>query len=414
MDFSGSDTGQLTHALHPFPAKFPAQLPRKFIEALTEPGDVVLDPMMGSGTTIVEAYVMNRRAIGCDIDPLAVRICDAKVTPVHALAILRVGKTLLENARMMLIDERDRLARCLDERFRHTEREFINYWFRPETQLELMALLIEIEKAQDEITRRVFELTLSGIIIAKSGGVSLARDLAHTRPHKVEDKTIRCAFDEFEKRLNKNIKGLQTLSTNGYHPKLIVSDARNMALGDESVDLIITSPPYASNAIDYMRAHKFSLVWLGYPISELSELRQDYIGHDAQKGYEEISLPPSTESVISQLRAIAPKKANVLRRYYAEMSLTIANIARVLRTGKAAIIVVGSSTLAGMDTQVATCFSEIGNQVGLQTVAIATRKIDRNRRMMPARHNGNGNGDLTGIEQRMHEEYVIGFIKVTS
>ena len=53
LDFHGQDSGYASHNFHSFPAKFPPQLPRKFIEALTAPGDVVLDPMMGSGTTVL-------------------------------------------------------------------------------------------------------------------------------------------------------------------------------------------------------------------------------------------------------------------------------------------------------------------------------------------------------------------------
>src|SRR5262245_57289337 len=72
LDFKGQDSGYASHNFHAFAAKFPPQLPRAFIEALTEPGELVLDPMMGSGTTLLEAYLADRRAIGCDLDPLAI------------------------------------------------------------------------------------------------------------------------------------------------------------------------------------------------------------------------------------------------------------------------------------------------------------------------------------------------------
>ena len=68
LDFHGSDSGYATHNFHSFPAKFPPQLPRKFINGLTNPGDVVLDPMVGSGTTIVEASLAGRQGIGFDIE----------------------------------------------------------------------------------------------------------------------------------------------------------------------------------------------------------------------------------------------------------------------------------------------------------------------------------------------------------
>src|SRR6516165_8014944 len=70
LNFHGEDSSYASHDVHAFAAKFPPQLPRAFIRVLTAPGDVVLDPMMGSGTTIVEALLEGRRGIGLDIDPL--------------------------------------------------------------------------------------------------------------------------------------------------------------------------------------------------------------------------------------------------------------------------------------------------------------------------------------------------------
>ena len=67
LDFHSEHSRYASHNFHSFPAKFPPQLPRKFISSLTQEGDVVLDPMMGSGTTILEAYLLNRQAFGFDI-----------------------------------------------------------------------------------------------------------------------------------------------------------------------------------------------------------------------------------------------------------------------------------------------------------------------------------------------------------
>ena len=70
-----------------------------------------------------------------------------------------------------------------------------------------------------------------------------------------------------------------------------------MPLRDEVIDLIVTSPPYA-NAIDYMRAHKFPLVWLGESVVNLTELRARYIGSEKINGAQYAELPDKTESII--------------------------------------------------------------------------------------------------------------------
>ncbi|MFN3762794.1 MAG: DNA methyltransferase, partial [Anaerolineae bacterium] len=74
LDFQGAETGYASHRLHSFAAKFPPQIPRLFIQNLTDVGQVVLDPMAGSGTTVVEALLLGRRGVGVDLDPLAVQI----------------------------------------------------------------------------------------------------------------------------------------------------------------------------------------------------------------------------------------------------------------------------------------------------------------------------------------------------
>ena len=117
LDFHGSDGRHSTHGWHPLPAKFPPQLPGYFIERLSKPDEVVFDPMFGSGTTILEAVRLRRNAIGCDIDPLARLIAEAKLSPITPLTALRLGDTVVSKARRSCALERPRLEDALAERF---------------------------------------------------------------------------------------------------------------------------------------------------------------------------------------------------------------------------------------------------------------------------------------------------------
>ena len=71
------------HSLHEvsYRACFKPQLPRFFIERLTAPGDVVYDPFMGRGTTLLEAALLNRRPYGCDVNPLSQVLCAPRLRP---------------------------------------------------------------------------------------------------------------------------------------------------------------------------------------------------------------------------------------------------------------------------------------------------------------------------------------------
>lgn len=70
----------LTHTFYRYPARFSPQFARTAIQALTEPVDLVVDPFMGGGTTLVEAAVLGRRSVGADISPLAEFLARAKTT----------------------------------------------------------------------------------------------------------------------------------------------------------------------------------------------------------------------------------------------------------------------------------------------------------------------------------------------
>ncbi len=435
LGFHGSSGKYATHGWHPFPAKFPPQLPHLFIETLSVPGETVLDPMVGSGTTLVEAQRLGRRAIGCDIDPLARMISAAKLTPTNPVDALIAGREILEEARRIYRLRREELEADRLCRFDAKTLSFVDYWFPMQQQLELLSLLKCIEALTAHSMRQFFQVVFSSTIIAKSGGVSLARDLAHTRPHRVLDKNPVSAFVEFEKRLKNNLRSrtngengrnpypnateaLGDLTGNGDAPdrriacfgesEIFEAPADNTGLPEESVDLIVTSPPYANNAIDYMRAHKFSLVWLGWQIDDLTNIRKQYLGHDALGNKSYTSFPEQCESTLAALEQVDRKKSAVLRRYFGEMRAVIREMYRVLKQGKAAVIVVGTSTLRGIDVETHKGLAAIGENMGFDLAGMGIRHLDRDKRMMPARW---GKTRQSKIEERMHEEYVIGLLK---
>ena len=425
LDFHGADGSYGPHAWHPFPAKFPPQLPEFIIRQLSDPDDIVLDPMFGSGTTLVEAVRLCRRAVGCDIDPLARMIAEAKLSVIDPNDAHQEGNKIIAGASDNYLHARWRLERDLKLRFDPKTEDFINYWFPPQQQLELLALMQHIEELPKGGTRNFLQVVFSSTIIAKSGGVSLARDLAHTRPHRDTEKTPMSAFAAFTKNLERNIATfgkdefgdtVMPLCINGsgetqepaHFAPIQATSASDTGLPSESVDLIVTSPPYANNAIDYMRAHKFSLVWFGWKITDLSRIRAQYVGHDTISGIRSEGLPSQCEETLAKLGERDERKALVLRRYFEEMKAVICEMRRVLKKGRPAVIVIGSSRLRGLDVETHKGIAAIGEKSGFVLAEIATRQLDRDKRMMPARW---GRRRHSQIEERMHEEYVIGLVK---
>lgn len=403
------------HALHPFAARFPHGLAGHFINGLTRPGDVVLDPMCGSGITLLEGWLAGRNVIGVDLDPLARRQSAARTSALDADAIKAAGHAALERAEDLNAgnshphDPLGFVRGGMDD----ATVKFLDYWFLPETQAELAALVLAIRAEPEPGLGNLLEVVFSSTIVTKSGGVSRARDLAHTRPHRVAEKQPRSALRQFEILINRAVDAYRAVDTGTVGQSAVAAgDSRRLPWQDESVDLIVTSPPYA-NALDYMRAHKFSLAWLGDPIPRLSELRGRYIGSERQSSGDSASdaLPASVQGVISDVAQVDAARARVLERYFQDMGAAIGEMARVLRRNAAVIIVVGPSVMRDVLVPTHQCLADITSRVGLDVVGVAPRNLDRDRRMMPARRPAKAVAELAGIERRMHTEYVIGAVR---
>ena len=70
----------LTHTFHRYPARFSPLFARAAIEMFTQPSEIVLDPFMGGGTTLVEACSLGRQAVGTDVSSLATFTAKVKTT----------------------------------------------------------------------------------------------------------------------------------------------------------------------------------------------------------------------------------------------------------------------------------------------------------------------------------------------
>lgn len=402
------------HALHPFAARFPHSLASHFINGLTKPGDTVLDPMCGSGITLLEGWQARRSVIGVDLDPLAQRQSRARTTALDPEAVRDSGDAALQRAARLnagIGPHSDPLA-VLRRSMDTGTLEFLDYWFFDHTQQELAALVLAIRPEPDPDLRNLLEVIFSSIIVTKSGGVSRARDLAHTRPHRVHDKKPRRPIQSFATMLNRAVDAYASTDTSFVGTSRVISaDARDLPLDSNAVELIMTSPPYA-NALDYMRAHKFSLAWLGQAIPNLTRLRAQYIGtasHPSRDGVPAADLPATVQAVVDQLASKDAPKARLLHRYFSDMRTAIKEMARVLRPNAAAVIVVAPSTMRGINIPTHECLAELTAHSRLNVIGVAPRTLDRDRRMMPARFADSA--AVPGIETRMHTEYIIGAIK---
>lgn len=393
--------------IHPFPARM---APGIALDALSESRTSlrVLDPMVGSGTVLAVARAKGHKAIGFDIDPLAVLLAGVWTRTVDPEAVNHTAAEVLGHAKSLY----DSLTpgQAYPDGSDIETRKFIRYWFDESARRQLTALSRAIGMVRDDVNRDTLWCGFSRLIITKSAGASLAMDVSHSRPHREFSRAPVKPFQKF-------IIAVQSVVSNCLHhgrdPKLPTArirrgDARELGVCSNSIDLILTSPPYL-NAIDYMRCSKFSLIWMGYKIEEIRRIRGDSIG--AESAIQEALEAEWVNSLIRDLRmkpTLSRRDYSMLARYVWDMGKALSESYRVLRRGGRAVYVVGDSKIRGTFIRNSRVVSAVAQRAGLSQRAMHSRSLPANRRYLPPPKMG---PKFDPFDVRMRREVVLVFEK---
>ncbi|MCB9149548.1 MAG: hypothetical protein H6641_12380 [Caldilineaceae bacterium] len=418
LDFEGQNTLYATHGLHAFAAKCPPQLVRYGLRYYSKYGDVVVDPMMGSGTTIVESKLMGRNAIGYDLDPLSTLLAGVKSTEIQDEALASAAEQIIASARIdfelwcSYPDTPKLASRATPPDFRNRD-----YWFLPEVAAALSLLSYYISEADTtENVRHFCWIAFSSLILAKNS-VANARDIVHSRHHHKHHDQAPDVITKFSQRITRMRKQMaeyrqlskkhETIKT-----KVEKADARKLPLDDEQADLVFTSPPYVT-ALDYPRAHFLAIPWmydvLGLELSDYIKQAPIYIGSERGSQPRTLEIDPELSKhslsmdTLDKLTVKSTRHAKLLYRYMVDMHSSLNEMSRVLRTHKHIIIVVCPSHMRKVDVPTHDILVELGRDAGLKLKQKHTRTISKRKRILPYMKEAFG--------QRMSTEYVLVFQK---
>lgn len=348
FDFGSGDTMYLTHSLHPYPAKFPPQLPNSILSEFGTRGQTVLDPFCGSGTTLVEARLLGFNAIGVDINGLSSLLSKVKATPLTDDEIKSVGDFI------GIIENDDFQWRMKRPQIEVKQIEGLSHWFQHNVAEELTHLLNRINQLDNDDVKDFLKIVLSSIIVKVSNQESDTRFAA-------KDKGIKdnFTFIQFISRAKEYLERMAEFSklvpSDGYL-KLLNADSRHLAmLADESVDIIITSPPYA-NTYDYYLYHKFRNRWLDI---DVNYARNNEIG--SRREYS--SLKKSSE------------------QWTADLKLCFAEMYRLVRKDGLAFIVIGDSVINKRLIKIDEAIRDFMPEIGFEIRRIVSSDLAGHSRM---------------------------------
>ena len=368
--------------LHPFPARMAPELAIDTLRELRGAA-VVLDPMAGSGTVVRHACDMGHRAIGFDVDPLSVLIGRVWTRPIADEKVECIYKGVLRDA--LAINPMDTDLPWIDGD--EETRSFVDYWFGKEQQRELRCISSGIYRrdmaSQNEEERacvNVLKVALSRIIVTKEQCASLARDTSHSRPHRVARRSDYSVFGGFEKSV-RQVRGRLCSEPPKRKGDVRLGDSRRLEIRDESVDMVITSPPYL-NAIDYMRGHRLSLVWLGHKVSELRAIRAKSVGAERRPD----GVRYDVEGIMRAMGCIERlplRHRGVVERYAGDVLRIVKEIRRVLRPGGVVTFVIGNSRVRNVFINNTRAIEVAASLSGLQIRERFERELLMRNRYLP-------------------------------
>ena len=355
--FSDAETGFLTHALHPYPAKFIPQIPGYCIGLLSTPGEVVLDPFGGSGTTALEAIRLGRRALSIDANPVGTLIGQVKTCNLDADSAMDL-RAVRSSLTTWLVDLPSPATLCAEHKTYIPDIPNIDKWFPPTSRGELALIRSRIDKMETTQGQIIALLALSRIVLSASFQDSETRYTSKPRDIPPAETLKRFLF-VLEEVLRDVLRTQPELRYGVCD--FLTADTKHLAqtrCEPDSIDLIVTSPPYG-NANDYHLYHRFRLLWLGYDPRDLGKIE---IG--------------------SHLRH--QKESSGFEAYMSELERCLMGMFCVLRPGRYAVLVLGDAVYEKVLYPVAQALSEVAGQVGFETVCTVERPIHNTRRSFAA------------------------------
>ena len=408
-ELSAQQTGYITHGYHRYPAKFIPQVAARLIAEHSQPGDTVLDPFMGSGTTLVEAMVAGRQARGVDINPAAIIASRAKTTPIDP-----------ERLRVALADFDEKLDRLggqpslfpLPTPLIPANQERLDFWFPREQQQRLGLVLALIEAVADAAVRGFLRCAFSHAL--KNASVWLMKSSKPTRDKAKMANGVPDPGVPLRRHLRKMERAnarFWELLPESFRRKPAAdvqrADARKLPWRANTVHLVVTSPPYVTS-YEYADLHQLTNQWLG-ELADIAATKDQFIGSAAARNRGEAEAnSPLARQTVATLRSRSAAKAEEVRQYFLDMEDVFRECHRVLRPGGVLCNVIGNTALGGVDVLNAEVHAETKADLGFEIVDVIKRVIpSKTLPQVRDRKTGKFTSARAGSVEAYPEEFIL-------
>ncbi len=417
-DFKNENMNEHINVIHLYPGILINPVIRNIIRIIKKHQDVknLLDPFMGSGTVLVEGILSGIDNIyGNDLNPLAYLISRVKTTKMHYSDI----KLETDNLTSIILSEYNKYRNIIDNIDSHIRNikglditakhnwgcnapEYINeylknhnsdlkipdftnigYWFLPKVIIELQIIKNCIMKTENDNAINFFWLAYSETVRL----VSNRRNEEYKMSRIPVEKLIEYSPDtlnEFCNILNGNLEKMKTIYENMDDDTLVkiyCEDTKELeSIPDNSIDLVITSPPYGDShtTLAYGEFSRLSLQWLGLknlPERNITDIDKNLLGGTKfKRGFINNLISKTLKNSLEIIIEQDTERAGDVYSFYLDLDRCIESITRKMRVNSYQCWAVENRNVKMVNLKTNKIIEELGKKYGLQHVYTISRE----------------------------------------
>src|SRR3989338_1089986 len=348
-DFRNEFTKYSNHGFHTYPAMMIPQIARRLIEMYGKDKKVLLDPFAGSGTALLEAKLHKnfKKAYGIDINPLALLISKVKTTEINPQSLWAEYHKIVKNS----LEGKEAIEKK-EKKIQKPTFFNVEFWFKPEVITDLSIIKQNISEIKDKDIQDFFLVAFSETV----------RDVSNTRNreyklYRMNQEMLKehnpDTFRKFREKVKENIYSMENFvkEKKNCEVNILAEDTRNLtSIPANSVDLIITSPPYgdSSTTVAYGQFSRLGLQWLGYDKDTVLSIDKISLGGIPTKDLLHTLQSPTLKGVISEIAQQDQKRARDVLSFYVDFDKCVQELQRVTKEGAFLCFVVGNRTVKGV------------------------------------------------------------------
>lgn len=371
-DFIGADTKEYTHSFHIYPAMMIPQVAREILNRYkTKEMSVLFDPYCGTGTSLVEGSLVGLKCIGTDLNPLARLISKSKVTKIN-----------INNIKSLFKDFEKYITSNKSIDLKKPNINNIDFWFKDKQINDLLIIKYFIDNIKDDDEKDFFLVpfseTLREVSLTRNGEFKLYR-IPKEKIETWNPNTI----ELFKEKVKRNIDGyIEYEKENKIYNHEVYNfnsseEIPNDLIQENSVDIVITSPPYGDSGttVAYGQFSTLSNEWLG--IEDARKLDKKLMGGkttDIEKtGFNQL------DEIIKTIETERPKRAKEIWSFYRDYKKSMENVGKIIKKNGICAYVVGNRRVSDIELPTDEFTRYIFEQNGFKHIETIVRNIPNKR-----------------------------------